>query len=241
LLSIFPFEREWYARRVPGFPVEFVGHPLLDRYAGTKPRPAVRGAAASPELLLLPGSRASELARHLPVMLGALAYIRAAFPGLRARMVLPGEGLLQQAKAARLPDGLEVQTGRLAEALLQADMAIASTGTVTLECAFFGVPTVALYQTSFANYQIAKRIVKVKYLSMPNLLADESIFPEFIQDAATAENLSRAAIELLREPNRQAAIRIKLSRVVASLGGPGASRRAAQAIVRLIEGPPPAR
>src|SRR5205085_72409 len=100
-------------------------------------------------LLLLPGSRPAELSRHLPVMLGALSILRRQVPDLRARLVLPNEPLVQQARNCRLPANLEIQSGGLAEALTQADLAIASTGTVTLECAYFGVPTVAIYKTSW--------------------------------------------------------------------------------------------
>ena len=135
-----------------------------DMATAASERPARgEGRRNASTLLLLPGSRASELARHLPVMLAALELIRAKVPDLRARMVLPNANLLKQAKALGLPASLEVQVGGLPEALAEADVAIASTGTVTTECAYFGVPTVALYKTSWSTWQIAKRIVKVKY------------------------------------------------------------------------------
>jgi lipid-A-disaccharide synthase len=248
LLSIFPFEKEWYARRVPNFHVEFVGHPLVDRYAGFKRRATGQPAAAGtlsaqapnksgnvPMVLLLPGSRPGELMRHLPVMIGALKIMRASFPDLRARAVLPHDGLLAQAKSMGLPPDLELQIGRLPEALSEADVAIASTGTVTVECAFFGVPTIALYKTTWSTYHIGKRIIKVKYLAMPNLLANEPLFPEFIQNAATAENIARAALDLLSGEQRRARIQTRLGEIVSSLGSPGASRRAAQAILHLID------
>lgn len=239
LLSLFPFEKEWYARRVPQFRVEFVGHPLVDRYAGL-PRPE-RGASlldpSHPLVLLLPGSRESELRRHLPPMLGALALLRARVPGLRARLVVPQEILLQQARTHALPPELELRVGGLPESLAEADVAIASTGTVTLECAWFGVPTVALYRTSWSTYQIGKRIIKVSHLAMPNLLAGEPVFPEFIQDAASAENLAAAAHDLLTDLPRRQQIQARLAEVVRSLGPPGASHRAARAILGLVQRP----
>jgi lipid-A-disaccharide synthase len=236
VLSIFPFEKDWYAKRVPQLRVEFVGHPIAERYGEKRgERGEGRGDKGAPMLLLLPGSRTSELARHLPVMIGALALIRAQLPNLRVRMVLPNEGLVQQAKTLSLPVNLEVQVGGLPESLAAADVAIASTGTVTTECAYFGVPTVALYKTSWTTYQVARRIVKVKYLAMPNLLANEEIFPEFIQGAARPENIARAALELLRDEARRARVKSRLAEVVASLGGPGAMRRAAQVIVEMLK------
>jgi lipid-A-disaccharide synthase len=234
LLSLFPFEKEWYAKRVPRFPVEFVGHPIVDRYGKLTRTRLAPQPGASINVLLLPGSRSSELARHLPVMFEALNILRPGLPGMRARLVLPKDELLQQARQGGLPADVEARAGGLPEALAEADVAIASTGTVTLECAYFGVPTVALYKTSWLNYQIGKRIVTVKFLAMPNLLANDEIFPEFIQEAATGEHIARATMELLRDQARRARIRNQLGEIVASLGEPGASQRAAKAILPLM-------
>jgi lipid-A-disaccharide synthase len=231
LLAIFPFEKAWYAERVPGLKVEFVGNPAADRFNVEHSTLNVERSKQS--VLLLPGSRIGELKRHLPVMLDASKKIQSARPEVRTRMVLPNEPLAQLARAGSPPAGLEIQTGNLADALAQSTIAIASTGTVTMECAFFGVPTIALYKTSWSTYQIGKRIIQVKYLAMPNLLANETIFPELIQQDATADNIARAALDLLNDPQRREAICAKLAKVVESLGGPGASQRAAQAIVRL--------
>lgn len=232
LLSIFPFEKAWYAERVPDFRVEFVGHPMIDRYGLVAHRAPADGAGS--RLLLLPGSRLGELERHLPVVLEALQLIRSALPGVKARMVLPDESLVKQAGSLALPAGLEISCGGLAQALAESDLAIASTGTVTMECAYFGVPTVTLYRTSWSTYQIAKRLIKVKSLTMPNLLAGETVFPEFIQDAATPENISGAVLELLRNPGRREEIKSKLAKIIASLGGPGASQRAAESIMGIL-------
>lgn len=245
LLCILPFEKDWYARRTPALRVEFVGHPLLDRHQPTEgpsadfiksaPESVPVGAEASANsgttIALLPGSRTGELRRHLPVMLEAAKRISAAHPTTFI-LVLPDENLLHLARQLGLDEtaGVKPQIGGLAEALSTATMAIACTGTVMLECAFYGVPTVALYKTSPATYAIARRVVTVKYLAMPNLLANAPVFPEFIQGAATPENLSRATLELLADPARRLAVKSKLAEIVASLGGPGAGRRAAAAI-----------
>jgi lipid-A-disaccharide synthase len=238
LLTILPFEKEWYAQRAPQLHVEFVGHPIIDRHAAAVRREAGNFNAAAPRLLLLPGSRVGELKQHLPVLLGALAKLRSSKPALQATMVLPNETLTEAARSFGLPTGLDIQTGKIATELARADLAIASTGTVMLECAYFGVPTVALYKTSGLTYSIAKRLVQVRFLAMPNLLANEEVFPEFIQDAATAENLARAALELLDHPQRRQQVQSKLTRIVQSLGPPGACVRAANAIVDLLESRP---
>lgn len=231
LLSIFPFEREWYARHAPRLNVEFVGHPIIDRYAGFVP-PA--GNSDPPLVLLLPGSRLGELRRHVPVM-GEAARLLAGKRPLRAAMVLPNAELAEAARKL-LPEGVDIrlQAGGLPELLSQAELAIAATGTVTMECARFQVPAVAMYKTSWTTYQVGRRIIKVNHLAMPNLLAGEPLYPEFVQHAATPENLARAALTLLANPAAREELKTKLARVVASLGPPGASRRAARAIAGLL-------
>jgi lipid-A-disaccharide synthase len=236
LLAIFPFEPAWYAARVPGFKVEFVGHPIFERHRAWQERIAEKPVAAKcpANVLLLPGSRTGELKRHLPVLLAAARRI-AAECQVRFRMVLPNDALLTYAKsflAGDLP--IDTRSGNLAEALLDADLALASTGTVTMECAFFRVPTVALYKTSWGTYQIGKRIVNVNFLAMPNILANEPVFPEFVQREANPTNIARAALSLLRDASRREGIREKLSRIIDSLGGPGGKRRAAEAVARLM-------
>ncbi len=260
LLSIFPFEKEWYAKRVPQLRVEYVGNPMVERLGKSKVQSPKSKVETAPTVLLLPGSRADELRRHLPVMLAVLKLIQEKSPATKAKMVLSNESLAPivfwefakklnvifrlsgpptlestQAVAKDFLPNLEIQIGNLSEALAQADLAIASTGTVTMECAFFGVPAVTLYKTSWSTYQIAKRIVSVKWATMPNILANDEIYPEFVQNAATLDNISRAALELLGDESRRQAVKAKLAKVIASLGGPGANLRAAEAIVQLLE------
>jgi lipid-A-disaccharide synthase len=236
LLSIFPFEKNWYAQRVPQLRVEFVGHPMIGRFAKSKVQsPKSKVADAAPQILLLPGSRKSELQKHLPTLFGALKIIQEKLPDAKAKMVLPNLELKKIAdEFSTLQSHIEIQIGDLPDALAQADVAIASTGTVTMECAFFGVPTVTLYKTSWLTYQIAKWLITVKSLTMPNLLAGEEIYPEFIQNAATPENLARAALELLQNESRREKIRSQLEKIISSLGEPGAANRAANAILSLF-------
>jgi lipid-A-disaccharide synthase len=274
LLSIFPFEKDWYAKRVPKLRVEFVGHPMIGRFTIDDLRLTGRETEAGrsrgneaqtkekletphvvsykSKILLLPGSRADELRRHIPILYEAARLIRTSNKTASFLMVLPNQNLADLAKTIwdskwTVPfsvdkedlheslRALKFQIGNLPQALAEADVAIASTGTVTMECAFFGVPTVTLYKTSWSTYQIAKRIVKVKWLTMPNILADEEIYPEFVQDAATAGHIAGAALELLQNEPRRIQIKKRLAEVVSSLGGPGATARAATAILSLFQ------
>lgn len=239
LLSIFPFEQAWYARKTPKLRVKFVGHPMLDRYGQNAFRSSGPHPPASTiqprEVLLLPGSRTGELRRHLPVMLAAARNIAAKTP-VAFKLILPNEALADMARPqlASVPQA-HLQVGGLAGALKTADLALASSGTVTLECAFFGVPSVVLYKLSWPTYWIAKRIVQVPYIAMPNLLANERLLPELIQADATPENLAREALELLTNVPRRAEVQAKLARAVATLGEPGGACRAAAAILALGE------
>lgn len=231
LLSIFPFEKAWYAQRVPKLRVEFVGHPMVGRMKNEEGR--MKNSDA-PLVVLLPGSRTDEVRRHWPVVTGAFELLRRDLPGLRGKMILPTQQLADTMKAAGLPAGLEIQVGGLTGALAQADLAITKSGTVTMECALQGVPAVVFYKTSWPTYFIGKRIITVKYLAMPNLIADEAIYPEFVQQTATPENIAAAALELLRDEKRRAAVQGKLAQVIESLGSPGAPERAAEAILSLL-------
>ena len=241
LLSIFPFEKDWYARRTPKLRVEFVGHPMIGRFTNddlrfTRREPEITSIAnRQSQILLLPGSRTSELRRHLPVMLDAVELIQRKLPASRARMVLPNPALKELAdRLSAPPPNVEIQAGDLPQALAQADVAIASTGTVTMECALFGVPTVTLYKTSWSTYQIGRWIVTVKSLTMPNLLADGEVYPEFIQTAAMPENIAGAALELMQNESRRLKIKSQLAKIISALGSPGATERAAAAILSLF-------
>jgi lipid-A-disaccharide synthase len=234
VLSVVPFEKDWYAARVPGLRVEFIGHPLVGRHGENGGLPHSAELPASPAVVLLPGSRKKELERHWPVMLAAWQKIQAAFPSARAKAIVPDESLAAMARSSSTQP-VQVQVGGLAEALAGADLAISKTGTITLECAIFGVPTVTLYIASPLTYQIGRQIVKVKSLTMPNLILNEEVFPEFIQHAATPDNIAHAALQLLQNQSRREKVRAKLAEVIASLGTPGASRRAAEAILSLMQ------
>ena len=147
-------------------------------------------------------------------------------------MVVPTEITAQLARS--LGADMEIQIGNLPAALAAADVAIAKTGTVTMECAFFRVPTVTLYKGSWLNYQIARHYITVKTFTMANLLAGEEVYPEFLQHALTAENLSRATLELLQSEPRRAKLHAQLEKIIASLGEPGATKRAAEAVLSLF-------
>jgi lipid-A-disaccharide synthase len=231
VLVIFPFEEAIY--RDGGVPVEFVGHPLVDLVKPSDTREhflSARGLSpTAPTVAILPGSRPNEVSRILPDLVAAAALIRKAIP--LAQFVV--------ARAARLEDHLfsgshaVVVEGDADTVLASADVALTASGTATVQTALHDTPMVIVYRTSPMTYRLARRLVRVNAIGMVNLIAGEKIVPELVQDAFTPDAVAREAIDILTDPARASRIREGLARVRAKLGGSGASRRAAEAILRV--------
>jgi len=246
ILSIFPFEKDWYAAHKPELRVEFVGHPLLDRFKDYEDDVAhfLRQEPEPPyHILLLPGSREKELTRHLPVLADTVTQILR-YCDAEFRIVVPDDdtaGFIHQTLRMHLDDlgigKVNVLAGEsVAESLIWADAAIASSGTVTMECAYFRVPTVILYKTSILTEILGRMFIKVQYIGMPNLLAgSKTIYPEFIQRAATPENLSQAVIKFLEDKEFRRKTQNALVEILDSLGGKGACKRAAEKVFGLFQ------
>ena len=224
MLVIFPFEERLY--RDAGVPCTFVGHPLLDLI----PAPPDQAALKPPLTIgLLPGSRAAEVQRHLPVFLEAFQRLQGSFPQSRA-VVFASPHLPDSAYAAAAGIAeLVREPGYVRRAAL--DLALSSSGTATLENALLGVPMVVVYKMSWPTYAVARALIRVKHISMVNILADRSLVPELIQDEATPQRVAQAARALLEDPGRYARLRQDLLALRRVLGEPGASRRAAQEIL----------
>lgn len=240
LLSILPFEKEWYRQNAPKLQVEFVGHPIVDRHLH---RP-IRSEAMPHEIVLLPGSRKGELMRHLPLVMEAGARLKQEL-GVVPRLILPPSiDLGPFSTVLSQYQGIEVLRGGLSEALTRATLALACTGTVTLECAWHAVPTIAFYRTSRTTFEIGKRLVTVRYLAMPNLLAcgvgaadlpgSSPVVPELIQDDATPDRIVAVASEWLKNSRVREQVGLRLRAITETLGEPGASDRAARAVLKLI-------
>jgi len=225
MLVIFPFEEKVYAEA--GVPVSFVGHPLLDLL----PEPSVRGGIGPAPLIgILPGSRRSEIARHLPLMLESYARLKARFPGSQACVFAAAsqpDSVYEAAKRAGLPIVRERDYAKRK----QLDLALCSSGTATLENALLGVPMVVVYRMSRLTYWIARALIRVRYIAMANLLADRGLVPELIQDDAIPGKVSAAAEKILLDGSAYAALRNDLLALRGKLGGPGAAGRAAAEIL----------
>lgn len=228
MLVIFPFEEALY--REAGVPVEFVGHPLLDLLPETRPHEADPGA---PRIGLLPGSRASELRRHLQLFYHAFEIMRRERPGARGYVFASANQ--PDSAYGRLPEGAVLVRESDYTVRRTLDLAVCSSGTATLENALLGVPMVVVYKLSWPTYAVARAIVKVKFIAMANLLAGREVVPELIQRDATVGRIVLEAARFLDDPDRSARARAELARVRSQLGEPGAARRAAESILSDIE------
>ena len=225
-----------------GVPVEFVGHPLIDL---TKPSVgrdsflAARGLRPSATTVaLLPGSRPNEVSCILPTLVAAAGLIRQAVPDVQfvvARAPRLDDALFDALRGGQAGGpGFTVVEGDTDTVLASSDAALTASGTATVQAALHDTPMVVVYRMTPLSFQLARRVVKVEAIGMVNLIAGEKIVPELVQDAFTAEAVAREAIDILTNPARAARIREGLASVRAKLGGPGASRRAAEAILRVV-------
>jgi lipid-A-disaccharide synthase len=239
VLVIFPFEEALY--RQADVPVQFVGHPLVDMSHHGQERSSFlieRGLdPAAPTVALLPGSRRNELERIVPVVSAAVPIIRARVPN--AQFVVACAPNLPDALFARLvndqPDvRLVLVRDRTDDVLAASDLVITASGTATIQCVLHERPMVVVYRVSPLTYRLGKPFLKVDTFAMPNLVAGRRIVPELIQDAFTAERTAEEALALLTDPARHAAMRDALADVRQQLGPPGASGRAADAVLEVI-------
>jgi lipid-A-disaccharide synthase len=233
VLVIFPFEEKIY--REAGVPVRFVGHPLIDLAASADKATFLRRcglSATAPTVAILPGSRSSEVRRILPDLLAAAARIRAAVPAVQF-IVARAPGLADYWFNGVGNRAASVE-GKTDAVLSSADVALTASGTATVQCALHDTPMVIVYRVSSLEYFVGRRMVTLDTFGMVNLIAGEKIVPELIQDAFTPDAVAREAIAMLTDRARHARIREGLARVRERLGGPGASRRAAEAILGVI-------
>lgn len=238
VLVIFPFETQIYERA--GIPVEFVGHPLVDLIEDGERRerllPALGLDAGAPTVALLPGSRPNEVRATLPALTAAARLIRQTLP--RAQFLV--------ARAPRLDPGLfdpfsreragVVVEGRTDAVLAASDVVVTASGTATVQTALHGRPMVIVYRLSPLTYRLGRRFVKVDTFGMVNLIAGRRVVPELIQNDFTPERVAQETLSLLTDPGRAEAMRRDLAEVRERLGGPGASERAAAAVLRVARG-----
>ena len=225
MLCIFPFEQPLYEQS--GLKTVFVGHPMIDSLAAKK-----TGATRDRKLVgLFPGSRAREVSKIFPVMVAAAKRMRDADATLRFEAAAASPQLETMMRSIAAGEASITFTLRDSHGLMQrAAAGMVASGTATLESAYFGMPLVLLYKVAWLTWAVGKRLVRVPFLGMPNILAEREIVREFLQDAAQPEAIASEMRRLLTDEKARAEIERDLAEVIAKLGGPGAAVRAAEAI-----------
>ncbi len=239
VLTLFPFEAEFYKKH--HVPVSFVGHPLADIIPLQSDKNIARKNLSLPleceVLALLPGSRSNELQYLSEPFLEAVKWLKKQLPNLEVVIPLANINRRQQfeeilSHTSDAPS-LRLVDGQSREVMASADVVLLASGTAALEAMLLKKPMVVAYKLSPITYWIAKWLVKVKNVSLPNLLAGESLVPEYIQHEATSDNLGRAVLAYFKDPKQIENIHHRFNDIHQSLKK-DASHKAADAILRLI-------
>jgi lipid-A-disaccharide synthase len=234
VLAVFPFEPALY--RAAGVPVAYVGHPLVDALTAAPTRAVARERLGLSEeacvIGLLPGSRRGEIERMLPVLREAVARVAAERPDVRVVLALAptvAAGLVSE----RLGDAPRVRVARAAHDVIRAaDLVLATSGTVTLEAALLGTPMVVCYRVSRLTALMVRGLVRVPWMTLPNLVLGRPAVPELFQEEATGARIAGEALALLADERAREAQRAAFRELTAHLGEPGVSARAATLILR---------
>lgn len=246
LLAILPFEPAWYAARGISH-VEFTGHPLTGEVRARYDRAEFCRRhnldPARPIVALLPGSRHKELLRILPHMIEATGAIQHARPDAQFVVALAPNRSQEEAQAiinaalganhAEFANSLRITQHETREALGAADAAAIASGTATLEAALLGTPLVVVYKESFINWNTLGRLINTEHYGLVNLVAGERLAPELMQHDFTGATLAAELLKLL-DPKHNAATRARLRAATEGLGAGGASKRAAEVILRVV-------
>ena len=234
-LCILPFEEPFFRRA--GVRATFVGHPLVDLVRPSAPREELRAGfgldPARPAIALLPGSRRTEVRALLPALGGAARLLDARAP--RPQFLVPAASPALRHLCDRLaapPLDVRVVEGRAWDCLAAADAAVVASGTATLEATLVGTPFVTVYRLSALSHAIARRLVRVRWASLPNLLLGESVVTELIQGDCRPETIAAEINGFLDDPARTMRFAEKCGNVAGLLGRGGAAARAAAAVAR---------
>jgi lipid-A-disaccharide synthase len=225
LFCIFPFEQKFFEKH--GLTASYIGHPLtrLIRPSNTPSELRRRFGveADKPLIALLPGSRTGEMLRHLPDLIAAAERIgreRSA----RFILALP-QGFAHCAELATFQErfsraSIQLQEGQTWDVLACADLALAASGTVTIEACLLRTPMIAFYRVNSLSWLLGKLLVRVPFYSMVNLIAGRAVVPELIQGDLSGERLASEALRLLGDPRAMASMRAELGQVADTLAGP---------------------
>ena len=237
VFTALPFEDDWYRGR--GVNTRYVGHPYFDELAARPVDEAwVRARQGGPVVALLPGSRTQEVASNVPMMLAAAAQVRQAVPGVRFLVAAFREKHAEVIRLQLVGSGLpaEVHVGKTPEIIRAATVSMAVSGSVGLELLHDLVPTVVVYKTSKLFEAVAHRVADLQHISLVNLLAGRSLYPEVAGAAWVPERLAGPLVTWLTDPAARAAVVEELRALRSRVAVPGACDRAAGALLADLHG-----
>lgn len=237
VLAILPFEEDYF--RQAGLTCHYVGHPLLDDLASSydtiQERARLNLNPNGMVIGLLPGSREREVESMLPTLLEAVQQIRNRYPTLQTVLAQAdsiSDSMITYVLGTSHP--VKVIKGNSNAVIAASDLLLIASGTATLQTALIGTPMIIVYRTSPLTYHIGKWLMTIPYIGLVNILADQEVVPELLQDRMTPGNISHEALEILGNPARQRLMRETFQAIRQSLGGAGASHRAAEMILTEI-------
>ncbi|UCC78910.1 MAG: lipid-A-disaccharide synthase [Candidatus Zixiibacteriota bacterium] len=237
MIVVFEFEKELYSRE--GMEVEWFGHPLLDII-----KPGLSGAdfhnKAGLEndqryIGLFPGSRLQEVERILPIMRDSVRTVRS--KGMDVMSIVGGApGIEDSFYRKIIGDDFTLMKNMTYDIMANADLNLVASGTATLECAILGKPLFVLYKTSPLTYYIAKNLVKIPDIGLVNVVAGKRIVPEFIQSDCNTENIAGKISDYFSNESYRGKMAGDLENVRSKLGQKGASRKAAESVLKMLSG-----
>ena len=239
MIVILPFEKELYQQS--GVPCEFVGHPLLDEVQSHIDKKEVLKSFGlqfgRPVIGLLPGSRPKEVKKILPLMLAAMARPDRNLSGIQLVLALAPSIDRDEVLAviSRWPLDVKIIAGETDLVIAASDVVLVASGTATLQAAILETPMVILYRVAWLTYLLARLLVRVDHMGLVNLVAGRRIVPELLQGEASPYRIAEEVENLIGDLPQREAIKKELSLVRSRLGTPGASQRAAEIILRLID------
>jgi lipid-A-disaccharide synthase len=238
-LCIFPFEQDWYRKR--GVPADFIGHPLVGNVAAKRSREQFAAFvgldAAKPIVVLLPGSRAGEIAHHMPPLVESCHLIARGHSVEFVVALAPGISKSEITGYLRPEVPMHVVEDATYDALGAADVAIVSSGTATVEAALMNTPMIVVYRLAPVTAAIARWLVRTPMFAMVNLIAGKRIVPELVQDDFTPRRVAHEAVRLLDSVEARSEMKQGLAIVREKLGPPGAIERAAELIAGMLVKP----
>ena len=235
VICILPFEKALYDQH--GIDAVYVGHPFVNTVKPSLSREKfleqIHSDGSNPIITIMPGSRQNEITKHMPVLLKTVTIMKKSLSGMV--VVLPLADNIEMDVLAPFKDSLGdtvIIKKHAYDALAYCDMAIAASGSVTLEAAILKTPTIVIYRISSLSYLVAKMLVKIQFISLPNVIAEKAVFPEFIQDI-DPEKIAEKALYMV--DNGKEVIQEDINGIIEKLGHYNSYKSAREAVIGFLE------